>query len=413
MDIIIKNGRVIDPGNQIDDILDVAIKDGKIFDVGRKLKLDTQSTYDATGLIVTPGLIDAHVHCYQYATPLGINPDDACLSRGVTTIIDAGSSGATTFLGLRKFIIDQSKTRVRCLLHIAMHGLAAAGCAGAAPGGESDTLAILDENACVECVEANRDVIVGVKVRLQSSVCDKGRLEEEAYRRALSAAKRCGLPLMVHHCDSTVPTQTTSPGKLGCPKDLQAGDIFTHTYHGYESTILDSKTKTIHSDVIDARSRGVLFDCGHGAGAFNWTVAEMATKQNFWPDLLGSDLHTQNQEGPAYDLPMIMTKFLHLGMPLNEIIKSVTSSPARAYMLNSIGSLLKGNDADVSILRIDDCDVSIEDCIGQMRHVKKRIVPVSVWRGGKEHPVVIAGFGSKPVTTQISLGNLERALIKD
>ncbi|XP_060552566.1 deacetylase EF_0837-like isoform X1 [Ruditapes philippinarum] len=413
MDIIIKNGRVIDPGNQIDDILDVAIKDGKIFDVGRKLKLDTQSTYDATGLIVTPGLIDAHVHCYQYATPLGINPDDACLSRGVTTIIDAGSSGATTFLGLRKFIIDQSKTRVRCLLHIAMHGLAAAGCAGAAPGGESDTLAILDENACVECVEANRDVIVGVKVRLQSSVCDKGRLEEEAYRRALSAAKRCGLPLMVHHCDSAVPTQTTSPGKLGCPKDLQAGDIYTHTYHGYESTILDSKTKTIHSDVIDARSRGVLFDCGHGAGAFNWTVAEMATKQNFWPDLLGSDLHTQNQEGPAYDLPMIMTKFLYLGMPLNEIIKSVTSSPARAYRLNSIGSLSKGNDADVSILRIDDCDVSIEDCIGQTRHVKKRIVPVAVWRGGKEHPVVIAGFGSKPVTTKISRGNLERALIKD
>jgi dihydroorotase len=110
---------------------------------------------------------------------------------------------------------------------------------------------------------------------------------------------------------------------------------------------------------------------------------------------------------------MIMTKFLYLGMPLNEIIKSVTSSPAHAFRLNSIGSLSKGNDADVSILRIDDCDVSIEDCIGQLRHVKKRIVPVAVWRGGKEHPVVTAGFGSNPVTTKISLGNLERALIKD
>ncbi|XP_045162393.1 deacetylase EF_0837-like isoform X1 [Mercenaria mercenaria] len=415
MDTLIRNGRVIDPQNDIDDILDVAIKDGKIFAVGRNLQLNSKSTYDASGLIVTPGLIDAHVHCYQYATPLGINPDDACLARGVTTVIDAGSSGASTFLGLRKFIVDKSKTRVRCLLHIALHGLAAAGCSGGALGGESDTLAILDEEECVKCIQANRDVIVGVKVRLSASVCDNGRLEAEAFRRALSAAKRCAVPLMVHHVESTIPTQTdrASPSSLGCPKDLQAGDIYTHTYNGWRCSIVDPETKEIHSDVIEAKARGVLFDSGHGAGAFNWTVAEIAAKQNFWPNLMGSDLHTENQEGPAYDIPTVMTKFLHLGMPLNEIVRSVTSSPARAYSLNSIGSLSEGMDADVSVLRIDECDVNLEDTVGQKRNVKKRILPVAVWRDGKEHQVVLPTIW--PNTNAIKRGLMinKHQIVKD
>lgn len=414
MDVLIKNGRVIDPVNGIDEILDVAIKDGKIFDVRKNLLLDSKSHYDASGLIVTPGLIDAHVHCYQYATPLGVNPDDTCLARGVTTVVDAGSSGASTFMGLRKFIIEPSKTRVRCLLHIALHGLAAAGCAGGAPGGESDTSAILDEEECVRCIQDNRDVILGVKVRLQSTVCDKGRLEPEAFRRALSAARRCRVPLMVHHSDSTIPTQTdTASSSMGCPKDLQAGDIYTHTFHGWKSTIIDPETRKIHNDVIEARSRGVLFDCGHGAGAFNWTVAEIAAKQNFWPDLLGSDLHTVNIAGPAYDLTTVMTKFVHLGMPLGDVIRAVTSSPAHAYGLKSIGSFSKGNEADVTILKIQECDVRLEDCIGQTRNVKERLSAVAVWRAGVKYPVSLPNVWPNPNAVQEVLPGHKNSLVND
>ncbi|XP_053379137.1 deacetylase EF_0837-like isoform X2 [Mercenaria mercenaria] len=234
-------------------------------------------------------------------------------------------------------------------------------------------------------------------------------------RRALSAAKRCAVPLMVHHVESTIPTQTdrASPSSLGCPKDLQAGDIYTHTYNGWRCSIVDPETKEIHSDVIEAKARGVLFDSGHGAGAFNWTVAEIAAKQNFWPNLMGSDLHTENQEGPAYDIPTVMTKFLHLGMPLNEIVRSVTSSPARAYSLNSIGSLSEGMDADVSVLRIDECDVNLEDTVGQKRNVKKRILPVAVWRDGKEHQVVLPTIW--PNTNAIKRGLMinKHQIVKD
>ncbi|XP_053378731.1 deacetylase EF_0837-like [Mercenaria mercenaria] len=196
---------------------------------------------------------------------------------------------------------------------------------------------------------------------------------------------------MVHHLDSAIPTQTDkeSPSRLGCPKDLQVGDIYTHTYHCLKCSIVDRETEKIYSDVIEAKSRGVLFGCGHGAGSFDWKVAEIAANKNFWPDLMGSDLHTVNQHGPVYDLPTVMTKFFHLGMPLTEIVRSVTSSPARAYCLNSIGSLSDGMDADVSILRIDECDIKLEDAVGQTRNVKKRILPVAVWRDGKNHPVTV------------------------
>ncbi|KAL4220994.1 hypothetical protein ACF0H5_019258 [Mactra antiquata] len=289
VDTVIRNGHVIDPANQTDGIFDVAIKDGEIVTVGSNLQVNATSSYDATGYIVTPGLIDAHVHCYQYATPLGINPDETCLARGVTTIIDAGSAGATTFMGLRKFIVEKSKTRVRCLLHIALHGLAASGCSSGVDGGESDTLAVLDEEQCAQCIEENRDVIVGVKVRLSYTICDKGKTENEAFRRAISVSQKTKTPLMVHHTISYVPTQKSlvPNADVGCPIDMNPGDIYTHTYHGYMSTIVDNESKSIYTDVFKARSRGVLFDVGHGAGGFNWTVAEIATKEGFWPDMIG------------------------------------------------------------------------------------------------------------------------------
>jgi dihydroorotase len=169
---------------------------------------------------------------------------------------------------------------------------------------------------------------------------------------------------------------------------MNFGDIYTHMYHGFPNTIVDHKTKSVYDTVKEARNRGVIFDLGHGQGSFSWTVAELCAKESFWPDVISSDLHTGNCLGPAHDLPFIMTKLHHVGMPLPYIIRAVTTAPANAIgQINVIGSLMVGRCADVTVIKIEDCDLQIEDCQSQIRHVTKQIVPVAVWREGKRYPV--------------------------
>ncbi|VDI82193.1 Hypothetical predicted protein [Mytilus galloprovincialis] len=388
-DLIINNGRIIDPANNIDFTGSVAVSNGTIQAVGTDLNIQAARVFDATGCLITPGLIDCHVHCYEHATPLGINPDESCLSRGVTTVVDAGSSGESTFPGLKKFIAEKSHTRVLCFLHIVQHGLASSGCSSGAPGGEIDSLNQVNVEACVKCIEANRDMIVGVKVRLSETIANDGKNEEEAYRRSLEASKRAGVPLMVHHTLSTVPTQSDGKSStLCCPKDMRTGDIYTHTFHAYKSTILDEKTNTIFPDVLDASKRGVLFDVGHGQGSFSWKVVEICAKANFWPDIIGTDMHTGNNDGPVYDLPLVMSKFLHTGMPLVDIIKATTYTPARAIKWsNSIGSLTVGKTADITVLKIDEVDIDLEDSQSQLRKISKLIKPVAVWKAARRFEI--------------------------
>jgi dihydroorotase len=304
--MLLHGGRVIDPSNGIDGELDVLIEDGKIVGVGRDL--DGQETFSCKGLLVVPGLVDIHVHGYQYATPLGIDVDDYCLGRGVTTAVDAGSAGATTLLGLRKYVMERCSTRLLSFLNISLHGLASAGCSGFGQGGELDSLNQVSTEACMDTVLANRDIVVGIKVRLTADVSDNGKNEQEAYRRALLAAHQCGIPLMTHHTFSSIPLSSKSADILSCPGSLVGGDIYTHCFHGYPSSIINQFTRDIDPEVFNARKRGVLFDLGHGRGSFNWTVAEICAKSSFWPDTLSTDLHTECQDGPAYDLPTVMSK---------------------------------------------------------------------------------------------------------
>lgn len=175
---------------------------------------------------------------------------------------------------------------------------------------------------------------------------------------------------------------------LCCPRDLRPGDIYTHTFIGHKSTIIDASTRSVYPDVIDAKQRGVLFDVGHGQKAFSWPVAEICAKSGFWPDIIGSDLHTGNHEGPVYDLPTVMSKFLHIGMPITEIVKATTLTPARAIKLqNSIGSLTTGKLADITVLKIIDVDHDLEDGRCQNRRIKKVIIPIAVWKGGEQFQI--------------------------
>lgn len=376
-DWLIKDGRVIDTANDTDGVMDLALASGKIVAVEAGLDPNqAQHVYDAAGKLVVPGLIDIHMHGYNHVTPLGIDTDHYCLGRGVTTAVDAGSAGACTYPGFRVYAVEPATTRLLGFLNISLAGLAVGGKSDGSSAGELDGRAFINAAACIECVEANRDLFVGVKVRLSRTIADDGKNEPEAYRAALEAATAVKLPLMVHRAFSVVPYED-------CPGKMMAGDIYTHCYHGFENTIVDVDSGQVHSSVLESRERGVLYDIGHGAGAFNWTVAEICAGEEFWPDVVSTDMHSLTCDGPGYDMPTVMTKLLHLGMPLPELIEASTLSAAEAIgWEDRIGTLGVGREADVTVLSLDDVDVELEDCQGQMRRMDQRLTASAVWRAG-------------------------------
>ncbi|ESO88772.1 hypothetical protein LOTGIDRAFT_234374 [Lottia gigantea] len=242
---------------------------------------------------------------------------------------------------------------------------------------------------CSTTIEENRDVIVGVKVRLSTGVTGNGRLEKEVYRRAITSASKCNVPLMVHHILSTIPVQSTEDySDLSCPGNLSKGDIYTHSFHGHNTTIIDDSLKKVHPNVLKARGGGVLFDVGHGQGSFSWERARVSMESNFLPDTISTDLHTGNIHGPVHDLLLVMSRFLHLGMPLKKVIGAVTSKAAEAIRkVESLGSLEIGREADITILKLIDCDIWLEDCHGKAENLKQILIPVAVWKGGKKYEI--------------------------
>ena len=405
---IIFGGRVYDRALGVSGIVDVALGfDGKILAVEANLKrkimnyflsLTDRSSrkhspqlYDATGCLVCPGLIDMHAHVYEHATPLGVNPDMSCLSRGVTTVCDAGSAGATTVAGLRHYIVNRSSTRVLAFLNISAHGLASAGCSGFGAGGELDSLNQVQVQWATRAVRENRDILVGFKIRLSKDTAANGKNEMEAYRRARQAARICNVPLMCHHTFSSIP----HTGEHGCPGGLRRGDIYTHAFHGFPSTLVDCKdgepgAYRVSESAKNARRDGVVFDVGHGAGSFSWKVAEVMAQEGIWPDVISTDLHKDSHGAPAYDLPTVMTKFLAIGMPIEDVVAAVTTNPARVIgWEDRIGSMRPGFDADITVLKLESLDtpLQLEDSQCQLRDVDKILRPIAVWRAGIQRQV--------------------------
>jgi len=308
---------------------------------------------------------------------LGISADYYCLGWGVTTAVNAGSAGCCTFEGFRAFAARPSRTRLLALLNISNAGLAFAGLGGdKESAGELESVKLLDVKACVDCVRANRDMIVGVKIRLSDSIANEGRNEAEGFDRAIKAVAEAGVPLMVHHSFSTV-SLGDRPGRM------RSGNIYTHTYHGFPSTIIEPSSHEVDPDVQRAKEKGVLFDLGHGQGSFNWTVSELASRSAFWTHTISSDLHSGNCEGPAYDLPTVMSRLLHLGMPLHEVIRQATLSPAEAIGWDDrIGTLGVEREADVTVLSLDSVETELEDGQSQMRRIHQLLTSRAVWRAG-------------------------------
>jgi dihydroorotase len=371
-DLVVAGGRVLCPATGVDSVADVAIDDGLIAAVGDGL--EGREHLDARGLLVVPGLIDLHVHVYDGVSHYGIDADTYLLRRGTTTGVDVGSAGAQTFPGLRRMVIEAARTRVYAYLHIAIEGMISP------LVGELEDIRWASVEQCVQVAEANRDVIAGVKLRAGYQMV--GPDPRPAVALALEASRALALPLMVHVIDMGMPL----PELLA---QMRPGDVVTHCFHGNDGGLLDGGGD-VWPEAREARERGILFDVGHGAGSFTWRVARAALAQGFPPDTISSDIHTHNHAGPVHDLPRTLSKLLHLGMPLPDVISAATSRVGAllAHVAPAgLGTLTPGAPGDLSLLELERGRFALTDgehrlSAGVTEHAAERLVARSVVRAG-------------------------------
>jgi len=367
-DLLVKGGRLIDPGLGVSTIRDVGITDGRIAHVSEDIPAgQARQILDARGRIVTPGLIDAHVHVYEGVARFGIQPDVVGAARGVTSLVDGGSAGAVTFPAFRDHVVEPARTRVFALLNIAESGMVVRN--------ETAHLSGLDVEAAVRTITNNRDVLVGMKVRMLAGIPD-GQ-DVEVMRRARTAADRAGVPVTVHIGGQSSPL----PQILDL---LRPGDVLTHTLRRTGS-ILDGNGQ-VYAEVREAIANGVHLDVGHGRGNLDFDVAERVLDQGVTPSVISSDVHAGNALGPVFDLPMTLSKFLHLGMPLDDVVRCATATPASIFDFRaSLGSLVVGAEADVAVFDMVEADVTFVDSSGAARTGRRRLAPYATVLGGRAY----------------------------
>lgn len=385
-DLLVKGGKVVDPSQQLSANRDIGIRGGKIAEVAEGIaESQARQVLEARGKIVTPGLIDVHVHVYDGVAPLGIPADPTCIAKGVTTVVDAGSAGAHTFPGFRRHVINVVDTRVFALLNISVVGQSTLSQDN--PYGELLNLGYANPKLAIRTIEQNRDVILGVKVRLSRSIA--GDHDLQALKLAKEAAEAVRLPLMIHIGD----THTPLPVILSM---LTKGDVVTHSFRGGEGGILDDRGKVL-PEVRSAMARGVHLDVGHGAGSFSFGTAEKALKESVVPGTISSDVHQFNVNGPVFDLATTLSKFLHLGLTLDEVIQRASTNPANLFGFpKGLGTLSVGAAADVALFSLLEGDFQFEDSLKQTRLGHRKLVPVATVRAGRIYgssvqPVVRAG----------------------
>lgn len=351
-DLVVKGGTVIDASQGLDAVRDVALLNGKVAAVEASIpESDAREVVDAAGLIVTPGLIDMHVHAYWGVCVYGIEPDASNISKGVTTAMDCGSAGARTFPAFRRYVIERADTRLYALLNISAAGIISDKI------GELQDPRWADVDEAVAAGRQNRDVVLGIKVRLSKDVTGEGKKAKvDALKRGLEAAEGIGGLLMVHVGDEETPLEDLTT-------HLRPGDVVTHAFRQYGGIV--GTDRQVSDGVKEARAHGVLFDVGHGAGSFNFDSADHALADGFPPDSISSDVSFISVEGPVFDLVTTMSKFIHLGLPLNEVVRLTTQAPAKIMGIDdTLGTLRPGAEGDVTLLRLDDGSFEFTDAQG-------------------------------------------------
>jgi len=361
-DLILTGGRVIDPSQAIDARLDVAFANGKVAAIGPNLAGERHTQRkDVSGLIVTPGLIDLHTHVYWGGTSLGIDAEEFCRTSGVTTSVDTGSAGPGNFAGFRAHVIERSQVRILAYLHISHAGIY--GFSTDVHVGESEDLRLMDPQGAVRVAAANREHIVGIKVRVgRHASGDQGVAPLEF---ALQTAEESGLPLMAH-IDEPPPSYEDVIARL------RPGDVLTHAFRPFPNSPATAQG-TVKQAVLKARERGVLFDIGHGMGSFAFKTARAMLANGFEPDTISSDVHALCINGPAFDLATTMSKFLCLGMPLDRVVKAATEMPARAVKRHELGTLKPGSPGDATLLSLDDGSFDYVDVVGEHLEGRQRL----------------------------------------
>ena len=351
-DLLLTGGTVLNPASKVRQELDVGITDGRIAAIQPKLpRDDAKKILDVRGCYVTPGLIDFHVHSYWGVNPYGFNADSICLASGVTTAMDAGSAGPVNFLGFKKLVHESSKTRMLAFVAIAQHGVLN-------DPGELQNLRFADPEAAASSVAESTDVGVGIKVRLhKKGVGDNGR---EALRLAIQAGDASRSPVMVHVGDTGISMEEIVD-------TLRAGDVVTHCYTPQKPSIVDPSGRLLVA-ARKAQERGVIFDVGHASGHFDFNLVRSAMDDGLLPNVISSDLHGRMQQpgfGIVGDLPTTLTKFLTLGLTLDQIIAMCTIHPASVIgWQDRLGNLEVGRDADVAVLQIVNEATKLRDSVG-------------------------------------------------
>jgi dihydroorotase len=369
-DLVLKNGRVIDPASRTDRVADVAFENGKVAAVGERLG-EALETRDVAGLIVSPGLIDLHTHVYWGGTSLGIDAEEFCRLNGVTTCIDTGSAGPGNFAGFRKHVIEPSKVRILAFLHISFAGIY--GFSQRVMVGESHDMRLMAPEDCAAVADANRDLIVGIKVRIGRNA--GGTSGIAPLEIALQVADEVGLPVMCH-------IDIPPPNYADTVAMLRPGDILTHAFRPFPNAPLSAQGKIL-PQVLDARKRGVFFDIGHGMGSFAFKTARAMLANGFKPDTISSDVHALSIKGPAFDQTTTMSKFLCLGMSLPEVIEASTVNAAKALRRPELGALTPGAVGDVTLLKVEDGRFNYIDVVGETLLGEKKIVSRGVVLNGR------------------------------
>jgi dihydroorotase len=381
-DLVIAGGRVVDPAQGIDGLFDVAVAGGRIAALGKDLKAKRRIAAD--GMIVCPGLVDLHVHVYEWVTNFGLPVDDAGVNAGATTVVDQGSSGAWTYGGFRSYVIDRARTDVRAFVSINL--------AGALKGGtEAERLhnpQMVDVEALVDLACSDPIHVRGIKCHGESGALSHWGLA--VFEQAVEAGKRAGLPLYVHTGELFPVVEARRPEPRSVLPQvlplLKPGDVLAHVYSSLPDGIAGTGN-AIPEWLWEARARGIRFDIGYGIN-FNYNIARRMIAEGFYPDTIGSDVHGDfygyhSEAKLDYSLAGAMTRLLALGMPLERVIAATTCAPAAVIGDQTIGALKPGMKANITVLDPVAGEWVLHDGSGEALSVSTRLVPVQVVMAGE------------------------------
>jgi dihydroorotase len=368
-DILLKGGHVIDPRNNIDAVMDVAVASGKVARLAADIPASqARRVLDVKGLLVTPGLIDLHVHVFHstgiegaWAGDLSVQPDAFSFRTGVTTMVDAGSSGWRNFETFRHTVIDRARTRVLALINIAGFGMIT----------DIVEQGDFDSEEVARLAKKHKDVVVGVKS------AHYRKPDWDSVDKAIAAGRAAGVPIMVDFGYFLA----ERPYWMLVTEKLRPGDISTHMFRG-PVPYADPEGK-LYGYLRTARERGVRFDVGHGGGSFVMRNAAPAIAQGFYPDSISTDLHNGSMNGAMMDMPTTMSKCLVLGMPLKEVIRASTWTPARMIAREELGHLTPGAVADIAAFRLMEGDFAYTDAAGGSARGRQRLFTELTLREGR------------------------------